>query len=85
MPEERFAELEHVVGDLIQPPTEEDARAAVGLFPPDESSCFGLAWTLLHFIEKAPGWPYPEVLDNRNSWVQYLRERAEAGGLLPPA
>jgi hypothetical protein len=80
---ERFDDLTRIVRSLVAPPTAEEARAAAGLFPPDETSCFGLAWTLVHFIEKAPGWPYPEVLDDRNWWVQFLRERAERGGLLP--
>jgi len=37
----------------------------------------------VHFIEKAPDWPYADVLDDRNWWVQFLRERAERGGVLP--
>ena len=37
--------------------TAEEATALVGLFPPDETTAFGLAWTLVHTIESSPEWP----------------------------
>lgn len=50
------------------PVTDEEAQALVGGFGPD--SCFGLAWSLLHLIETAPGshaTDYPA--DSDNAWV----------------
>ena len=48
----------------------------VKLFGPDD--CFGLAWTLLHLIETAPGWPVESALvDLESKWIDRLRERAE--------
>lgn len=59
-----------------RPVTDSEARAMVGLFGSDD--CYGLAWTLLHIIETAPGWPLQDCLrDDRNEWVRRLRERAE--------
>lgn len=60
----------------IQPPvTNREAEELLKLFGPDE--CFGLAWTVLHLIESAPGWPFgDEATQSENSWVRLLRERA---------
>jgi hypothetical protein len=56
------------------PVTEEEACALVQLFGPDD--CFGLAWTLLHLIETAPGWPLESVLNGQiGEWIDRLRER----------
>ena len=74
----RFGEiLKEVVQDANERPlTNEEAKALVGLFGPDE--CFGGAWTLLHLIEKAPGWPIEECLqDTRKEWVARLKRRVE--------
>ena len=56
------------------PVTDEEACELVKLFGPDD--CFGLAWTLLHLIETAPGWPVETALDGREGeWIDRLRER----------
>ena len=58
------------------PVTDEEACALLKLFGPDD--CFGLAWTLLHLIETAPGWPVECALDGlEGEWIDRLRERAE--------
>ncbi len=87
LPREDRAEVEHlnrfseILEDIIQdakqrPLTDEEAKALVGLFGPDE--CFGGAWTLLHLIEKAPGWPIEECLqDTSKEWVARLKRRVE--------
>lgn len=69
--------LEVVVQDTKERPlTNEEARALVGLFGPDD--CFGGAWTLLHLIESAPGWPIENCLHNTsNEWIRRLKQRAE--------
>ena len=61
----------------IQPPLSlEEAVAVVSLFGPD--TCFGLAWSLLHLIETAPGWEeYARHLPNEGEWADLLRQRAE--------
>ena len=57
------------------PVTNEEAAALVSLFGPDD--CFGLAWSLLHLIETAPGWPLLDVLDGgKGEWIALLRERS---------
>lgn len=85
LPTEEDAEAEQVdrYTDLLEqvtrPATDEETRALVGLFGPDGiDSCYGVAWTLLHLIETAPGWPLEDRLQNDdNEWVQYLRLRVE--------
>ena len=69
---------------LTEAPTAEEAVALVGLFPPDESTSLGFAWSLAHAIEASPDWPIWSALDDRNWWVTYLRERCERAGIRPP-
>jgi hypothetical protein len=65
--------------------TDEEAVALLVCFPPDRSDLYEVAWGLLHAVESAPYGPtLLAQLDDRSSWVTYLRERAERGGLLPP-
>ena len=46
------------------------------VFGPDD--CYGLAWTLLHLIETAPGALTARYGQNsENSWVQLLNARVE--------
>lgn len=65
-------------------PTAEEVLALVGILPPDDSTSFGLAWSILHAIEASPAWPLWSALDDRTWWITYLRERCERGGLMPP-
>ena len=59
-----------------KPVTDEEAAALVTVFGAD--TCFGLAWTLLHIIETAPGVGADEYLAHSdNFWVQMLRNRRE--------
>ena len=59
-----------------QPVSDDDARALVRLFGPDD--CFGLAWTLRHLIETAPNWPLMDCLvGSDNEWVDRLRMSIE--------
>lgn len=66
----------------IEPPiTDEEAIALVGLFGDD--GCFGLASSVMHLIETAPGWPIEDVLAaTNNAWILELTNRAIRGGLL---
>lgn len=58
-----------------QPVSDEEACVLVRLFGSDE--CFGLAWSLIHLIETAPGWPIFGCLSGlENEWIDKLKERA---------
>lgn len=62
-----------------RPLTDDEARAVTKLFGPDE--CFGLAWTLVHLVESAPGWPIRECLEGPDmGWIRTLRLRVERRG-----
>lgn len=68
--------FEEQLSKVRTPVTNEEACALVKLFGPDD--CFGLAWTLLHLIETAPGWPVEGAFDGlKGEWIDRLRERAE--------
>ena len=66
---ERLLEIEGPVSD-------EEAAVLLRCFGPDD--CFGLAWTLLHLIETAPGGipikAAPSAQDNE--WIQRLWHRS---------
>ena len=68
-------EFEVLLSKVQTPVSDEEARALVKLFGPDD--CFGLAWTLLHLIETSPGWPIADALHGlKGEWIDRLRERA---------
>jgi hypothetical protein len=78
---EHLRQLDGILRSVVKPVSNEEARALVKLFGPD--NCFGLAWSLLHLIESAPGWPLMDCLANSdNEWVVSLRDRAIRGGVL---
>jgi hypothetical protein len=63
----------YVDGDV----TDDEACALLGLLPEDDSDSYGVAWTLVHVIESAPGWPLRDALDHaRGPWSDLLRGRA---------
>ena len=67
--------IEERLSKVQTPITDEEACALMNLFGPDE--CHGLAWSLLHLIETAPGWPVESALVGREgAWIDRLRERA---------
>lgn len=59
------------------PLTDEEATDLLSAFGPD--NCFGLAWTLLHLIETAPGGAAVDGLDSNNPWIACLQERRARG------
>ncbi|WP_256077332.1 hypothetical protein [Massilia sp. YIM B04103] len=70
-------------GELYQairrPVSDDEARVLIKLFGQD--GYFGLASSLMHLIETAPGWPLMDCLgDVGNEWVDALRQRALRGG-----
>lgn len=79
--EDELQRYENLLKAVSAPVSDEEARTLARLFGPDD--CFGLAWTLLHLIETAPGWPLKDTLENTTTeWSQRLRLRAERGGRL---
>ena len=68
--------FEEQLSKVQTPITNVEASALAKLFGPDD--CFGLAWTLLHLIETAPGWPIESTLVGlKGEWIDRLRERAK--------
>ena len=66
---------------ITMPVTDEEARVLVKLFGHDGG--FGLAPSLMHLIETAPGWPLEDCLrDQDNEWVVEMRNRSIRGGRL---
>jgi hypothetical protein len=77
---EQIAKYQAALQSVVAPLSDEEARAMSVLFGDD--GCFGLAWSLLHLLETAPGWPLTDALNNTNEWIVRLRDRAVSGGML---
>jgi len=78
---ERLEIYEHLLKSIVAPLSDEEARVLTKIFGPDQDSCFGLAWKLVHLIETAPGWPLNDCVEDTNDgWLAVLRERANNGG-----
>jgi hypothetical protein len=70
---------EKLLSEIEPPITKEEAYGLVQLFGTDDY--FGAAWTLLHLIETAPGWPIASCLTNvQNEWIALLKRSAENAG-----
>lgn len=71
---------EHALKAIARPVSDDEARALVNVFGPDD--CFGLAWSLLHLIETAPGWPIKIAIAEANPpWAEELKDRCVRGGV----
>lgn len=74
-PEEEVDRREGRLRAISGPVTPEEAAALATCFGPDD--CYGVAWTLLHLIETAPG-PVPQLADpgpDAGDWAEVLRTR----------
>lgn len=72
---EELQRFQDALQGMRKPLTDDEARALVQCFGTDD--CFGLAWSLLHAIETAPGWPLKDVLEgSEKSWIVRMRQRA---------
>ena len=82
--DERVALLNEVA---LERPSRDEVLALLPLFPADDSTCFGLAWTLLHIIESSPDWPiWDELRAIDGEWAETLTIRlANAGEKRPEA
>lgn len=73
---------EDLIRSIVSPVTDDEARILFQLFSVD--TCFGLAYSLLHMIETAPGWPLSDcMLQRDNDWKMEMRNRAIRGGWAP--
>jgi hypothetical protein len=76
----QLADYQQLLESVPPPVSDTEAEVLAGLFPADRDECFGLAWTLVHLVETAPGWPLPRCLQRSDGWIGYLRQRAVQGG-----
>lgn len=82
--EAEASQFADAIDGLPPTPTADEAVALASILPPDDSTSFGLAWSLLHAIEAAPEWPVWTAMDDRNWWVTLLRQRCERADLARP-
>lgn len=60
---------------IIPPVTDQEARILIKVF--DKDGCFGIASSIMHLIETAPGWPLEDCLtDLENEWILEMKERS---------
>jgi hypothetical protein len=73
----KLEQFQTLLTQVVQPISNDEARALSTLFGPDDA--FGLAWTILHITESAPGWPLEDVLGApENEWIDRLKQRASS-------
>ncbi|KOT79200.1 hypothetical protein ADK70_31455 [Streptomyces rimosus subsp. pseudoverticillatus] len=76
-PLEDIERAEQLLESITSPVSDEEAQQLATAFGPD--TCFGLAGTLLHLIETAPGASTASYQqDADNWWVQRLNARVQA-------
>ena len=67
-------QYEAAIRAISRPVSDEEAIALCRLFGPDDF--FGMAWTVLHSVETARGWPIAEALAAANDpWREALSHR----------
>lgn len=75
----QLEKVEELYRAIARPLTDDEARILVELFGPD--GCYGIAYSFVHLIETAPGWPLKECLQQlNNEWKVELRNRLIRGG-----
>lgn len=78
-------EMETATDLLPERLTDEEARALLDvLATSDESTYFGMIFSVRHAVESAPSWPLPEVWSRSGPWISDLRHRAENAGFGHP-
>ncbi|UCI06020.1 hypothetical protein [Mesorhizobium sp. B1-1-8] len=82
---EQITVAQMCIESVILPLSVEDVSALISLLPAEGDTAYGLNWTILHAVEKAPGWPMWDMLrDEGNDWVRLLRRRLVNAGLEDP-
>jgi hypothetical protein len=75
-PPEQIKRHQDALQAITQPVSLPEANALAQMFGPDD--CFGLAWTLVHLIESAPGWASEgHIPDGTAPGLQHLRRGIE--------
>jgi hypothetical protein len=82
---DQLDEYQQLLDGLEPPVSDAEAEVLIDLFPPHRDDCYGLAWTLVHLVETAPGWPLLTCLQQSHGWIGYLRQRAVPRGRLDGA
>lgn len=83
--DERLEVVERLLLSIRRPVSDGEAHMLLGSF--GEDNCFGMAWTLLHTIEIAPGPAVDrEPRPSANPWIlrlwrRYLNSRHDSDGL----
>lgn len=78
---QNILEIEKLYRSISRPVTDDEASVLVSLLGND--GCFGLAYSFVHLIETAPGWPIRSCLeDMSNEWIRELVARAQRAGKL---
>lgn len=74
--EKRIAAHQLQLHKIKSPVSDDEAKLLIRAFGPDE--CYGLAWTLLHLIETAPGGVplAAEPSESDNEWLRRLWARS---------
>jgi hypothetical protein len=74
--EEMFAIHQALLAKIDSPISDDEAKVLIQSFGPDDA--FGLAWTLLHLVESAPGGAQlsSEPKADDNEWLRRLWARA---------
>lgn len=73
--QEQMERLTDALLRITAPVSREEAVLLASTFGPDE--CFGLAWTLVHLIDSAPGGaPVDRLPRSDDEWIEFLRQRA---------
>ncbi|WP_157850261.1 hypothetical protein [Streptomyces rimosus] len=77
-PLEEIEEANRLLENIAPPVSDEDAQLLATAFGSDD--CYGMAATLMHLIETAPGAHNASYShDPHNMWVKRLNDRVEVG------
>jgi hypothetical protein len=74
-----------LTADFDSTATNDEAVALLELLSRSDDLFYEVSWTILHFIESAPGWPiWPALLGTSGEYADILRIRLKNAGLMPP-
>ena len=68
------ARCQSLIESIAPPISLQEAVALVGILGSDD--CFGLAWSIVHLIESAPGWGIEHIPPGSGFFLKTLRTRA---------
>lgn len=78
---ETLAWAETLILSFSRPAQDDEAAMLLGLLSRSDDDCYGLNWSIMHFIETAPNWPDWSVLATvEGEWAARLRTGALNAG-----